>query len=54
MFSQLALVFEFLNYYRKEQDRQWRTSQPTVLYNRFCDLVAKHYRENRNVKSAVF
>ena len=50
LLAQLAVAYEFMNYYRKEQDRQWRKSQTAILYNRFCDLVATHYRENRNVQ----
>lgn len=49
LLSHLAVGLEFLNYYRREQDRQWAESRPTALYKQFCDLVVEHYRENRNV-----
>ena len=50
MLAQLAVGFEFLNYYRHEQDRQWSENRHAELFNRFCDLVVKHYRESREVK----
>lgn len=50
LLTQLAAGYEFVNYYRKEQDRQWRENQTAVLYTRFCNLVAAHYREHRDVK----
>ena len=49
LLSHLAVGLEFLNYYRREQDRQWAESHPTALYKQFCDLVVEHYKENRNV-----
>ena len=49
LLSHLAVSLEFLNYYRREQDRQWAESRPTALYKQFCDLVVEHYKENRNV-----
>lgn len=49
LLSHLAVGYEFVNYYRREQDRQWAESRPTALYKQFCDLVVEHYRENRNV-----
>ena len=50
LLSQLAVGYEFINYYRREQDRQWTKSRPAELYAQFCDLVVEHYRENRNVQ----
>ncbi len=49
LLSQLAVGYEFINYYRREQDRQWAESHSATLYTQFCDLVVKHYKENRNV-----
>ena len=49
LLSHLAVGFEFINYYRREQDKEWVKSRQAMLYTRFCDLVVKHYRENRNV-----
>ena len=49
LLSQLAVGYEFINYYRREQDKEWAESRPVKLYTQFCDLVVEHYRENRNV-----
>ena len=50
LLSQLAVGYEFINYYRREQDREWAESRSAKLYTQFCNLVVEHYRENRNVK----
>ncbi len=50
LLAQLAVGYEFLNYYRRDQDRQWAENRHTDILNRFCDLVVKHYRESREVK----
>ena len=50
LLAQLAVGFEFLNYYRHEQDRQWSENRHAEFFNRFCDLVVKHYRESREGK----
>ena len=49
LLSQLAVGYEFINYYRREQDREWAESRSAKLYTQFCNLVVEHYRENRNV-----
>ena len=49
LLSQLAVGYEFINYYRREQDRLWAENQSVKLYTQFCDLVVEHYKENRNV-----
>ena len=50
LMAQLAVGYEFLNYYRREQDKQWRENRHVEIFNRFCDLVVKHYRESREIK----
>ena len=50
LLAQLAVGYEFLNYYRRDQDRQWAENRQAEIFNRFCDLVVKHYRESREVK----
>lgn len=50
LLAQLAVGYEFLNHYRREQDKQWVENRHTELFNRFCDLVGKHYRESREVQ----
>ncbi len=49
LLSQMAVAYEFINYYRREQDRLWAESRSATLYTQFCDLVVEHYRENRNI-----
>ena len=49
LLSHLAVGFEFINYYRREQDKEWAQSRLAQLYTQFCNLVVEHYRENRNV-----
>lgn len=50
LLAQLAVGYEFLNYYRRDQDRQWVENRYADIFNRFCDLVVKHYRESRELK----
>ena len=50
LLAQLAVGYEFLNFYRREQDRQWTENRHTEIFRRFCDLVVKHYRESREIK----
>ncbi len=49
LLSQLAVGYEFLNNYRRDQDRQWAESRHADIFNRFCDLVVSHYRQSREV-----
>ena len=49
LLSHLAVGYEFVNYYRREQDREWAESRSAKLYTQFCNLVVEHYRENRNI-----
>ena len=50
LLAQLAVGYEFLNYYRREQDKQWTENRHVDIFNRFCELVVKHYRESHEVK----
>ena len=49
LLSQLAVGYEFINYYRREQDREWAKSRFAMLFAQFFDLVVQHYKGNRNV-----
>ena len=49
LLSHLAVGYEFINYYRREQDKQWAESRSATLCTQFCNLVVEHYKENRNV-----
>lgn len=50
LLAQLAVGYEFLNYYRREQDRKWTANRHVEIFSRFCDLVVEHYRKSREVK----
>ena len=50
LLAQVAVGYEFLNYYRRDQDRQWAANRQADIFNSFCDLVVTHYRESREVK----
>ena len=50
LLAQLAVGYEFLNFYRRDQDRQWAESHQADIFNRFCNLVVKHYRESREIQ----
>lgn len=49
LLSQLAIFYEFINYYRREQDQKQKSGNTATVFAEFCDLVTKHYTENRNV-----
>lgn len=44
---QLAIAYEFINYYRREEDKRFDKTKYVDVYNRFTDLVVAHYKENR-------
>ena len=50
LLAQMAVGYAFLNTYRREQDSRWTENRRADIYNRFCELVARHYRESREVK----
>lgn len=50
LLAQLAVGYEFLNVYRRDQDSLWAKNMHSDIFNRFCDLVAEHYRESREVQ----
>lgn len=49
LLAQLAVGLEFINYYRREQDKAWSRDRSAKIYTQFCDLVVERYRESRNV-----
>lgn len=49
LLSQLAVGLEFINYYRRGQDKEWADNRSAKIYTQFCDLVVERYRESRNV-----
>lgn len=48
--SLLAVGYEFLNYYRREIDKQLPLDKNTKLFNQFCALVVEHYRKSKEVQ----
>jgi len=50
LISILSVGYEFLNFYRREQDHHWGERKPQKLFNRFCELVVEHFRESREVQ----
>ena len=50
LLTQLTVGYEFLNYYRSEQDKKQADSAKTELLNRFCDMVVAHFHESREVQ----
>lgn len=50
LLSVLSVGYEFLNLYRREQDKHWGERRPLQLLNRFSELVVEHYRESREVQ----
>jgi len=46
---QLAIGYEFIHFYRREEDKRLDKTKYVDVYNRFTDLVVAHYKENRNV-----
>jgi len=46
---QLAIGYEFIHYYRREEDKRLTDVKYADVYNRFAGLVVEHYKENRNV-----
>jgi len=49
LLAQLSVGYEYLNYYRREQDRQWASDPHSALFSQFCDLVVAHYREQKDI-----
>ncbi|MBR6304489.1 MAG: AraC family transcriptional regulator [Paludibacteraceae bacterium] len=47
--AQIAVGYEFLNLYRREQDQQWSENRGSVIFAKFCDLVVVHFREAKEV-----
>ncbi len=44
------VIYEFVNSFRAAQDVSIKhNSRQSALFNKFCDLLAKHYKESREV-----
>ena len=49
LLMQLAVGYEFINYYRNEYNQKHKDSKAELL-KRFCDLVVAHFHESREVQ----
>jgi AraC-like DNA-binding protein len=50
LLAQLAVGYDFLNLYRREQDKQWADNRQTALFSQFYELVVAHHAKSREVK----
>ena len=50
MLAQLAIGYEVLNFYRREQDQNWAKDKNTFLFHRFCEAVVAHYTESKEIQ----
>lgn len=49
LLAQLVVGYEYLNYYRRKQDEEWRANRLNAIFSQFCDLVVTHFRESKEV-----
>ena len=47
--AQMVVGYEFINYYRKQQEKLSIADSKTRIFAQFCELVAEHYRESREI-----
>lgn len=50
LLAQLSVAYEYINYYRSEQDIHWAGSHSNNLFKQFCELVVVHYRESKEIQ----
>lgn len=50
LLAQLSVAYEYINYYRREQDKYWSESRPNGLFKQFCELVVEHYCESKEIQ----
>lgn len=48
--AQLAIGYEVLNFYRREQDRNRAEDKNAFLFHQFCDAVVAHYTESKEIQ----
>lgn len=46
----LAVCYEGLNLYRREQDKEWANNRHNVLFNQFSEMVVEHFKTSREVR----
>ena len=50
LLAQMVVGYEYINYYRKEQDRLLPPDNNAGIFSRFCDLVVEHYHESKEIQ----
>jgi len=50
LLAQLSVGYEYLNYYRREQDKKLAKDTQEAIFAQFCDLVVEHHREHKDLK----
>ena len=48
--AQLAIGYEVLSFYRREQDKNWADDKNAFLFHQFCDAVVEHYTESKEIQ----
>lgn len=50
LLAQMVVGYEYINYYRKEQDGKLPVDNNAEIFSRFCDLVVTHYRDSKEIQ----
>ena len=50
LMAQLAVAYEFLNYYRRKHDQPQKGNNRIAVFNQFCENVEAHYKTSRETK----
>lgn len=50
LMAQLAVAYEFLNFYRREHDQPKKGNNRIAVFNQFCEHVEAHFRTSREAK----
>lgn len=50
LMAQLAVAYEFLNFYRREHDQPKKGNNRIAVFNQFCEHVEAHYKLSREAK----
>lgn len=50
LLAQLSVGLNLLDFYRREQDRQWQQDRNKALFSRFNELIVQHHTESREVQ----
>ena len=50
LLAQMLVGYEYINFYRKEQDGKLPADNNTEIFSRFCDLVVEHFRDSKEIQ----